>query len=109
MIRAFYGQVRTLIRHAEASDVVEFAYNEYANRDQRAALVQEFYGSEFAVFKDLSSHGQVKGLGEMLSAHADKAKYILSHMRDSLLPLLEKCVSVCLSVCVSLLDNLCCG
>ena len=91
MISSLYGHVCKLIRHAEASEVVEFAYNEYANRTQRTALVQEFYGSEFAIFKN-SSSSEPEGLGEVLAAHADKAKMILARMKDSLLPLLEKFV-----------------
>lgn len=97
VIHCLYGNVHKLTRHAEASEIVEFAYNEYANKSQRTALVQEFYGSEFAVFKNptsSSSSSQPEDLGELLAKHADKAKSILLHMRDSLLPLLDKYVCV---------------
>ena len=99
VIGLLYGKVRCLVRHSEASEVVELAYNEYANLEQRTCLVMEFYGSEFAVFKDdilaghaPSSSGPVNQdvLGEVLSQHPDKAGHILSHMRDFLLPLLDK-------------------
>lgn len=35
----------------EAAEIIECAYNDYANASQRAALVEEFYGPSFALFK----------------------------------------------------------
>lgn len=35
----------------EASDVVELAYNDYANASQRLSLLEEFYGPSFTLFK----------------------------------------------------------
>jgi len=98
VISALYGHVRALVRRSEASEVVEFAYNEYANLEQRTCLVLEFYGSEFAIFKDevVSGHASSSHpvnqdvLGEVLSQHPGKAARVLSHMRDCLLPLLDK-------------------
>ena len=106
MISSLYGHVRKLIRHTEGAEVVEMAYNDYANLGQRTALVQEFYGTEFALFKDARPEGTEshlsegacqedtpsppKSLGEILTAHPVRRKGILSHMRDSLLPLLSK-------------------
>ncbi len=97
IISRLYGHVRKLIRRAEASEVIEFAYNEYANLEQRTALVLEFYGSEFALFKDKiisdSSPSSPQGqdvLGDVLSQHPDKATKILTYMKDSLMPLIDK-------------------
>src|SRR5690606_518653 len=47
IIKEFYGKVRQLIRHKEASTIIEEAYSIYANSTQRSALIQEFYGPEF--------------------------------------------------------------
>lgn len=100
MIASLYGHVRKLIRHSEAGEVVEIAYNDYANAAQRTALIQEFYGSEFALFKSHApqqappqdGHAQPhqETLGEVLAANPARCKMILAHMRDSLLPLLDK-------------------
>ena len=49
--RTLYGNVRKLIRHKEASDVVEYAYDQFANAQQRQAIIEEFYGPSFALFK----------------------------------------------------------
>ena len=35
----------------EAGEIIECAYNDYANAVQRQALIQEFYGPSFALFK----------------------------------------------------------
>ena len=35
----------------EAAAIVEAAYNNYANAAQRSAMVQEFYGPSFSLFK----------------------------------------------------------
>ena len=35
----------------EASEVVELAYNDYANAAQRLSLLEEFYGPSFTLFK----------------------------------------------------------
>ena len=51
IMRAFHGKVCQLIRHTEASEVLEEAYNNHANAQERSALMEEFYGSRFAVFK----------------------------------------------------------
>lgn len=91
VIRSLYGHVRRLVRHAEAGEVVETVYNEYANAAQRNALVQEFYGTEFALFKSPQADSIApQSLGEVLEASPDHRVRILHHMRDSLLPLLEK-------------------
>ena len=105
VISSLYGGVRKLIRHSEAGEVVELAYNDYADAAQRAALIQEFYGSEFALFKTTlpqedpthpegdnapSSQPHQQILGKVLAANPSRCKIILSHMRDSLLPLLDK-------------------
>ena len=106
MISSLYGHVRKLIRHSEAGEIVELAYNDYANAAQRTALIQEFYGSEFALFKNIpqepsqedhtqdytQDHTQPhqQTLSEVLEANPSRCKMILAHMRDSLLPLLDK-------------------
>lgn len=43
--------MRKLIRHKEASLVLDEAYSQYANAAQRSSLMEEFYGPEFAIFK----------------------------------------------------------
>jgi pumilio family protein 6 len=51
VIKAFYGKVRKLIRHKEASVILDEIYSQYANSSQKALLMTEFYGPEYAIFK----------------------------------------------------------
>lgn len=50
---AFKGKVRQMLRHSEASSVVEYAYNDKAILSQRLMLTEELYGNTFQVFKVL--------------------------------------------------------
>jgi pumilio homology domain family member 6 len=49
----FHGKVKKLIRHKEASVILDEAYSQYANSAQRMSLMEEFYGPEFAIFKSV--------------------------------------------------------
>lgn len=51
MINSLYGHVVELMKHSVAADVVEMAYNDYANALQRSKMASEFYGAEFKLFK----------------------------------------------------------
>jgi pumilio family protein 6 len=53
VISEFYGKVRKLIRHKEAAVLLDEAYSQYANASQRMSLMEEFYGPEYAVFKNV--------------------------------------------------------
>ena len=86
LMTCFYNHVPTLVRHKEASDLIELAYNEYANAQQRSLLVQEFYGPQFALFKDESA----QSLSDILSANSEQRTKLIGHMKQALMPLLDK-------------------
>ncbi|KAJ2547639.1 Pumilio y domain member 6 [Coemansia sp. RSA 1933] len=87
IIRSFYGNVRKLVRHKDAASVLEECYAVYANASQRWDLVAEFYGNEFAVFK---GEGGVQSLEAVLEKHPVKRATILSALKATVTPLLEK-------------------
>ena len=89
LISMFYNNVVRLVKHTEAAEIVELAYNDYANAPQRALLVQEFYGPQFALFKDQSG----RGLGEILADNPDQSSKLIGHMKQVLLPLMNKLVT----------------
>ena len=64
------------------------AYNDYANASERAALVQEFYGRKFALFK--SREGEEKSLKEILTESTQEKNSVLEHMKEALFKLLDK-------------------
>lgn len=86
LITKFYNHVPALVRHKEAVELVELAYNDYANVKERSLLLQEFYGSKFALFKDNSG----QSLAEILSAHPEQKDQLITFMKKALMPLLDK-------------------
>ncbi|KAJ3255139.1 hypothetical protein HK103_006602 [Boothiomyces macroporosus] len=90
VIADFYGKVRKLIRHKEASIVLDEAYSQYANSAQRIALMEEFYGPEFAVFKSTDATASSHTLEELLKSQPLKKQYILKYLRTAIDSVLEK-------------------
>ncbi|XP_052775179.1 pumilio homolog 3-like [Mya arenaria] len=88
--KSFHGHVRKLIRHRIAADVVEYAYNEFANANQRLSLLEDFYGPSFCLFKT----PDIKCLGQIMLSQPDKREMILRNMREALLPLIDKNILV---------------
>ncbi|XP_070558670.1 pumilio homolog 3-like isoform X2 [Ptychodera flava] len=88
IIKSFYGKVAKLIKHKEASEVLESAYNNYANAKQRASLLEEFYGAEYSLFKT----EKYLSLTDLIQEHPEKKELILKHMKGVIASLLEKSV-----------------
>ncbi|KAI8854338.1 armadillo-type protein [Chytridium lagenaria] len=82
----FYGKVKKVMRHRDGSMVLEEAYSQFANATQRTALMEEFYGPEFALFKS----NQARSIHDLLAENPEKKPLILKHLRASLDSLLEK-------------------
>ena len=92
IILEFKGKVKKLVKHKEASQVLETIYIQFANAKQKRVLVQEFYGSEFKLFGDGS-----KTLGEIFTSFPEKKSSILKNMLDTISSVLDKgTVSNCL-------------
>ncbi|EIE84752.1 hypothetical protein G6F46_001905 [Rhizopus delemar] len=83
----FRTQVRKLIRHKEASSVIETFYAQFANAAQRNELLSEFYGPEMTLFNQT---GGAKTLDDLLQAFPDKKDAILRHMSETLSGCLDK-------------------
>ncbi|EDO42548.1 predicted protein [Nematostella vectensis] len=88
IIKCFHGKVRKLIRHKEASEIMEAIYTDYAVAAQKASLIQEFYGPEFAVFKTLDN----RNLAKILAEQPEKKDEILRNLKEALGPLTDKSV-----------------
>ncbi|CAH2294041.1 pumilio homolog 3 [Pelobates cultripes] len=86
IIKSFKGQVKKLLRHSEASYIVEYAYNHKAILEQRNRLCEELYGNTFRFFKS-AVH---PSLGQVLEAQPEKKEAILEEMKQILLPLAQK-------------------
>ncbi|NWH73713.1 PUM3 protein, partial [Piaya cayana] len=86
IIRSFKGHVKKMLRHAEASAVVEYAYNDKAILEQRNMLTEELYGNAFQVYKTPVA----PTLDKVLEAHPEKREAILDEMRQILTPMAQK-------------------
>lgn len=86
IIRQFAGLVPKLIRKKSASSVIEYAYNMYANKDQRTFLVQQLYGNSFNIAKLCEK----STLEDVLKEQPEKREIILKNFKQSLLPLIDK-------------------
>ncbi|XP_039086783.1 pumilio homolog 3 [Hyaena hyaena] len=86
IMRSFRGHVRKLLRHAEASAVVEYAYNDRAVLEQRNMLTEELYGNTFQLYKS-ADHPT---LDKVLQVQPEKLELIMDEMKQILTPMAQK-------------------
>lgn len=88
LIPKFYGHVCNLMRQRDGSRVLEYVYSteEIGRPLQKLALVEEFYGAEFATIKPKAK----RTLDDILKAHPEKKSTILTHLRSRLMPIINK-------------------
>lgn len=91
IVGEFRGQVGKLIRHVDASSVLEEIYSEYANGRERNALLLEFYGPEFVLFQKRSESESIPSLAEILqTCNQEKREKIMKYLREALDALVNK-------------------
>ncbi|KAM3846165.1 pumilio homolog 3 [Vipera latastei] len=86
IIKSFKGEVKKMLRHTEASAVVEYAYNDKAILEQRNMLTEELYGNIFQVYKTADR----STLGEVLEVQPEKREAIMDEMKQILTPMAQK-------------------
>ncbi|KAM0444286.1 hypothetical protein ACHAO4_010328 [Trichoderma viride] len=67
IIPNFYGKVRKLINHSEASWILDDVYRTVATKEQKALLLREWYGPEFTLkelTKDIKATSDLKQILE---------------------------------------------
>ncbi|VDP05264.1 unnamed protein product [Heligmosomoides polygyrus] len=99
IISSFRGHVVSLMRIVYAAEVLEVAYNDYANAQQRFDIISEFYGKEFVMFRS----DKPRTLAEIVEEEPTKKKLILAKLiRGYLFPMET---TVRLSLCHRLLRD----
>ncbi|KAK8720910.1 hypothetical protein OTU49_013028 [Cherax quadricarinatus] len=86
VINSFKGHVVRLMTHKTASDVVELAYNDYANAKQRSMMLQEFFGPKFRLFHE----DDIRCLDDALTKHPQDTDDILKDLRTNLQAIIDK-------------------
>jgi len=98
IVPEFYGHVRRLINHPEASWIVDDIYRQVASREQKNAMLREWYGAEFALFhrkpaaKDPMAAGteETAELAKILEANPEKRRPILQYLHQLINSLIQK-------------------
>ncbi|KAK6335587.1 pumilio domain member 6 [Orbilia brochopaga] len=90
IIGEFYGNVRRMAKHREACYVIDDAYREYATPKQKAAIISEFYGVEYAIFKDDSRDSSLKKLVEK---NPEKRPLIMKSLFELIKQMVDKNMS----------------
>ncbi|KAI9851455.1 MAG: pumilio domain member 6 [Thelocarpon superellum] len=90
IIPEFYGSVRRTIKHPEASWILDDIYRGIATPPQKAALLREWYGAEFALFKNTASSETTSRLAEILVQSPEKRTPIMHALHDLINHLVQK-------------------
>lgn len=90
IVPEFYGHVRRLIKHPEASWILDDVYRGVATPSQKSILLREWYGAEFAIFKTQGDDPVSGELKSILEEHPEKRKPIMHALHDLINLLVQK-------------------
>ncbi|KAH3901093.1 probable Pumilio homology domain family member 6 [Saccharomycodes ludwigii] len=87
IIDELHGSLRKLMRHREGAYVIEDLYVLYASQEQRQQMIKEFWGSEYAIFKD--SHKSLT-IEDACSSSLEKRNIIAKNLVGTITASVEK-------------------
>lgn len=91
VVAEFYGHVRQMIKHPEAAWILDDVYRGIATPMQKASLLSEWYGAEFAIFKngarEVSSSADLRCI---LQKHPEKRTPIMRFLFELINGLIQK-------------------
>lgn len=94
VVPEFYGHVKRLINHPEASWIVDDIYRQVATTKQRAIMLREWYGTEFALANRNATNSatttESADLAKILEGAPEKRKPILQHCHQMINSLIQK-------------------
>ena len=90
VVPEFYGHVRRMIKHSEASWILDDMYRGIATSSQKATLLREWYGAEFALFKSSETGPVSADLKQILDDHPEKRTPIMRSLHDLVNLLVQK-------------------
>lgn len=90
IIPEFYGRVRKMINHPEASWILDDIYRTVATKEQKAILLREWYGPEFALKEMTKDSAPTADLKEILEKDPSKRKPIMKTLLDMINALVQK-------------------
>ncbi|PFH61052.1 hypothetical protein XA68_18313 [Ophiocordyceps unilateralis] len=93
VIPNLYGKVRKLINHAEASWILDDIYRTVATKDQKAMLLREWYGPEFALREMTKDKELTADLKQILEGEPSKRGPIMKGLLELINTLVQKKMS----------------
>ena len=90
VVPEFYGHVRRMIKNSEASWILDDVYRGIATVSQKATLLREWYGAEFALFKSNETGQESADLKKILADHPEKRTPIMRSLHDLVNLLVQK-------------------
>jgi pumilio homology domain family member 6 len=90
IIPEFYGKVRKLINHPEASWILDDIYRAVATKEQKSLLLREWYGPEFALQNQSKEATPVADLAQILADEPSKRGPIMKSLLDMINSLIQK-------------------
>ena len=91
IIPEFYGHVKRLIRNPEASWILDDIYRSVASKEQKAKLLREWYGPEFAIFRLIDdSKSPSADLSQILADNPEKRAPIMKFLFELINQLVQK-------------------
>ena len=90
IIPEFYGRVRKMINHSEASWILDDIYRQVASKEQKATLLREWYGPEFSLKEMTQDREVTSDLSKILEAEPSKKSPIMKSLLDMINSLIQK-------------------
>ncbi|KAI1094813.1 ARM repeat-containing protein [Rostrohypoxylon terebratum] len=92
IVPEFFGRVRKLINHPEASWILDDIYRGIATKEQKAILLREWYGPEFHIFRQAGENeaAPTADLSQILAEQPSKRGPIMKYLLDLTNQLIQK-------------------
>lgn len=90
IVPEFFGYVRKLIKHPEASWILDDVYRGIATKNQKATIIREWYGAEFALFGSDSKEEITGDLSAILEKKPEKREPIMRSLLELMNGLIQK-------------------
>lgn len=90
IVPEFFGNVRRLIKHPEASWILDDIYRGVATKQQKAIILREWYGPEFALLQKENTEKVTGELSEILAADSSKRAPIMRSLLELINHLIQK-------------------
>lgn len=92
IVPEFFGKVRKLINHPEASWILDDIYRGIATKEQKAILLREWYGPEFHIFRHAEGDKATPTaeLSQILAENPSKRETTMRYLLDMTNQLIQK-------------------